>query len=232
MPPQFSAAYFFDYKHFRHGSLFEKCTFVWEALSEIVPYLQSQTLGKIEVDIPKEAYLIHPELITIGKGTIVEPGAYIHGPCIIGAKCSIRHGAYIRGNVITGDHCVIGHDTEIKNAILLDSSHAAHFAYVGDSILGNQVNLGAGTKFANLKLDNTPIIIRFENQTYATGLRKLGAIVGDNTQLGCNAVTNPGTLVGKNVHAYPCTNFGGFIPSDQTIRSSATMLIKPRTRFP
>lgn len=221
-------SYFFDLLHYRHASVFEGCRYVWEVFAKIAPYLRSHPLGKIEAEIPQGAYLVHPELISIGKGTVVEPGAYIKGPCIIGEKCTIRHGAYIRGDLITGDGCVIGHDTEIKNAILLNEAHAAHFAYVGDTILGNKVNLGAGTKCANLKLDNAPIVIHYESQHYATNLRKFGAVIGDGSQLGCNSVTNPGTLMGKNTHLFPCTNFGGFAPADSSIKLDAKISVLPK----
>lgn len=222
------ADYYFDLSTYAHASLFSHDTEVWGALKNLPEYFLSHTLGKIEADIPQGVFLVNPELISIGKNTIVEPGAYIKGPCWIGEECSIRHGAYIRGNVLTGNKCVIGHDTEVKNSILLDNAQAAHFAYLGDTILGNSVNLGAGTKCANLKLDHGPIEIRIEDRWYKTNLRKLGAIVGDGSQLGCNTVTNPGTLVGKSVFSYPCTNFGGFVPANSIIQPAARCSIKSK----
>ena len=212
MPNRLKAETFFQLEHFAHRKLFEGCTFVWEALERLSDYLKGQKLGKIEVDIPSSVHLIHPELISIGSGTVVEPGAYIQGPCIIGSNCQIRHGAYIRGDLIVGEACVIGHNTEIKHSILLDRASAAHFNYVGDSILGNGVNLGAGVKCANLKLDHSPISIFFDGKRYDTGLKKLGAIIGDGAQLGCNSVTNPGLLMGRQAMVYPCVNVHGYIP--------------------
>jgi len=217
---------FFSLEHFAHAELFDGCTFVWEALSKIDAYLRKKELGKIEVDVPQGTFLINPESISIGKGTVLEPGAYIKGPCIIGKNCTIRHGAYIRGAVITGDNCVIGHDTEIKNTIMLDNAHAAHFAYLGDSILGNRVNLGAGTKCANLRLNNSVVEVLVENQKISTGLRKFGAIIGDDSQLGCNSVTNPGSLLGKKVFSYPCTNFGGVIPANSLVKNENKFVVK------
>lgn len=108
---------FFDLSSYQHAPLFENQTFVWNALNQIETYLSSLKLGQIEVKIPEGAFLINPHLISIGKDSVIEPGAYIKGPCYIGKKCTVRHGAYIRGNLITGDHCVIGHDTEIKTAL-------------------------------------------------------------------------------------------------------------------
>lgn len=221
-------SYFFDLKEFAHAALFKNCRYVWEALKEIEKYLKGVKLGEIRTEIPLNAFLIDAHLISIGEGTVIEPGAYIKGPCIIGKNCSIRHGAYIRGGVVAGDSCVIGHDTEMKNAILLNHTQAAHFAYVGDSILGNHVNLGAGTKCANLKLDHRNIEISHEGQRIDTGLRKFGAIIGDHASLGCNSVTNPGTLIGQNVLCYPCINFGGFIASDRIIKSTAAVKVLPR----
>jgi len=148
----------------------------------------------------------------------VEPGAVIKGPTYIGANTQIRQGAYIRGTVLVGSNCVVGHSTEIKNSIMLPGAHAAHFAYVGDSILGNRVNLGAGSRLANLKLDQTNVTVRVAEQTYDTGLRKLGAIVGDRVEIGCNAVLNPGTLLGPGCMAYPLTLLRGFYPANSLIR--------------
>lgn len=137
------------------------------------------------------------EKIAIGKGVLVEPGALIKAPAIIGDSSEIRHGAYLRGYCLTGTGCVIGHTTEVKNSIFLNNAKAGHFAYLGDSILGNNVNLGAGTKLANLRLIRGEIAIRTKSGPVLTGLEKLGAILGDDVQTGCNSVTNPGTIMGK-----------------------------------
>jgi NDP-sugar pyrophosphorylase family protein len=220
----FETDYFFDITHYSHKDLFKDITYVWEALDKRKAYFEKFPLGEIQTKVPEGVHLINPEQIFIGKGTVLEPTAYIHGPCIIGENCTVRHGAYIRGGLITGNNCVIGHDTEIKDSILLNDVHAAHFNYVGNTILGNKVNLGAGYKFANLRFDNKEVIIYLDNQKFKTGMRKLGGIVGDNTQLGCNAVSNPGTLIGKDVMWYPCTNFGGFIPSTSTVRSEVAIV--------
>lgn len=214
-----SSSYFFDFSRFAHANLFREDPLPWLVLQELTVYLKTQSLGSHQGIVSSSAYLINPELISIGKGSIVEPGAYIQGPCIIGNDCVVRHGAYIRGNVITGNQCVIGHDSEVKHAIFLDKAHAAHFAYVGDSILGNEVNLGAGTKCANFKLDHSSINLNVNGEKIPTQMRKLGAIIGDKSQIGCNAVSNPGTLIGKDVLCHPCLNVEGFIPSRSIIRA-------------
>lgn len=158
--------------------------------------------------------------IRIGRGTVLEPSAIIKGPAVIGEKNDIRQGAYLRGNVLTGDRCVIGHCTEIKNSILMNHVEAGHFNYVGDSIVGNYVNLGAGSRLANVQFRGLrekqddfihPIQIPLESGPVETGLSKFGAVVGDNVEVGCNAVVCPGALLGKDNWIYPnCTVPKGF----------------------
>jgi len=157
--------------------------------------------------------------IRIGKGVLIEPGAYIKSPTIIGDQTEVRHDAYIRGNCLIGRNCVVGHVTEVKHTIFLDGAKAGHFAYLGDSILGNGVNLGAGTKLANLRFIKGDISIATPNSMVATGLRKLGAILGDHVQTGCNSVTNPGTLLGKKSMVIPNTTVpSGYHPDGSLIR--------------
>jgi NDP-sugar pyrophosphorylase family protein len=143
--------------------------------------------------------------IRIGKGVLIEPGALIKSPTIIGDQTEIRHGAYIRGNCLIGRNCVVGHVTEVKHSIFMDGAKAGHFAYLGDSILGNQVNLGAGTKLANLRFIKGDVTISSSGGQIKTGLRKFGAILGDCVQTGCNSVTNPGTIIGKKSMVIPNT---------------------------
>lgn len=210
---------FFDLSQFPHALLFEKAgPCPWNALEILEAYLKANSFGKIEGEISSNAYLINPETITIGEGSVVEAGAYIQGPCIIGKGCTIRHGAYLRGNVLTGDGCVIGHTTEVKNSIFLNKAHAAHFAYLGDSIVGNGVNLGAGVKCANLRLDKQPIEVLFHEELLKTGMKKLGALIGDNAQIGCGVVINPGTLIQKLVISHPNLVLSGFIPEKSIVK--------------
>jgi len=226
----FPSSYFFDLSQFSYASLFQADPFPWLVLQELGAYLTAQSLGCQQGQISPHAYLVNPENISIGEGSIVESGAYIQGPCLIGKHCVIRHGAYIRGNVLIGNHCVIGHGSEVKQAIFLNRVHAAHFAYVGDSILGNDVNLGAGVKCANVKLDQTPIHLQVQGECMFTEMRKLGAILGDRSQIGCNTVTNPGTLMGQEVHCHPCLNIKGFIPSHSLVRPGVnSFIIQPIT---
>lgn len=210
---------FFDLSHFEHKALLDPQAPVWEILKKIGEYLLSNPLGDIQGVIEQGAFLLNPEEISIGKGTVVEAGAYISGPCIIGENCQIRNGSYIRGNLITGNNCVIGHATEVKNALFFNDAKAGHFAYVGDSILGNRVNLGAGTKCANLRFDaeNVPVIEK--EKRIDSGLKKFGAIFGDDVQTGCNSVTNPGTIMGKESLLGPCATTRGVVPKKSIVKS-------------
>jgi acetyltransferase-like isoleucine patch superfamily enzyme len=165
--------------------------------------------------------------IQIGRGSVIEPGALIKGPTIIGDKTEIRQGAYIRGQVLVGNRCVVGHATEMKSAVLLGRSRAGHFAYVGDSILG-AANLGAGTKLANLKIVEGEVVLNIGGERYKTGLRKFGAVLGDGVETGCNSVTVPGTLLGKNVLVYPNCTARGFQPAGTIIKLKQNQIILKR----
>lgn len=167
-------------------------------------------------DSPVIKGTVHPGAFVSGQvyieeGATVEPTAFIQGPCVIGPDAEIRHGAYIRGNVWVGANAVVGHTTEVKGSVFFDGAKAGHFAYVGDSILGLNVNLGAGTKLANLKLRGNDVKIKHPvtSNLLSTGLRKMGAIMGDNSQTGCNSVLSPGTILMRNTAVLPCVHFHG-----------------------
>lgn len=219
---------FLNIQEFAHKSLWKKGDPVWSALKSLKDYLKRNSLQQIEVDIPDGVFLKNPEMISIGAGTVIEPGVMIQGPCIIGKNCFISHGAYLRGNIITGDHCHIGHATEIKNSILLDHAAATHFVYLGDSILGNYVNLGAGIKCANLRLDREEVTVFFEGRKEKTGLHKFSCVVGDHVQIGCNSVINPGTIIGKESFSYPMMNISGVIHPQSQITPKGVVRIKER----
>lgn len=218
---------FFSINSFAHKALWKKGDPVWMPLHYIMDYLKGQSF-QIEIEVPDNVHLVNKELISIGEGTVIEPGVMIVGPCIIGKNCVLRHSAYLREGVILGDGCHIGHSTELKHSILLDQAAATHFVYVGDSILGTSVNLGAGVKCANLRLDRKEVTVWFEGKKWGTGLKKFGAIVGDRVQIGCNSVLNPGTLVGKESFAYPLTNIQGFIPMHSQIDAKGIHPIHPK----
>lgn len=179
---------------------------------EIIPLKELERMGeefylkgeRVEGALLEAGAVIVNEKVYFEKGVRVEAFSYIKGPAFFSEKTQIRHGAYVRGGVYTGKNCVIGHTTEVKNSIFFREAKAAHFAYVGDSILGSKVNLGAGTKLANLKFTKKEVNFYLEGNLIKTGLRKLGAILGDNCQTGCNVVLQPGTLLGKG-----CIVFAG-----------------------
>jgi bifunctional N-acetylglucosamine-1-phosphate-uridyltransferase/glucosamine-1-phosphate-acetyltransferase GlmU-like protein len=159
-----------------------------------------------EAAVLHEGVVLWDDAIFIGPGAVVEPGALIKGPSIIGTRTEVRQGAYIRGKCIIGDGCVVGHTSEMKSSVMLNGAKAGHFAYIGDSILGNDANLGAGTKLANLKLDNRTVRVTVKGAYIDTNLRKFGAVIGDGVEIGCNTVTNPGALLGKNCHVFALTS--------------------------
>ncbi|MBN2407866.1 MAG: glucose-1-phosphate thymidylyltransferase [Elusimicrobia bacterium] len=217
---------FFDNNnpYFKH--VFKNAEYVWDGLKNISSFLSEELDANIPgLDgegtlIPKTLKLDNGAVIQagayikgkdvhLGSGTVVESGAYIKSPAFIGKDTEIRQGAYIRGNVIIGDDCVLGHTCEIKNSVMLGGSKAGHFAYIGDSILG-RVNLGAGTKLANLKIIRSEVRVKVGEKEYETGLRKFGAVLSDGVETGCNSVTAPGTILSKWVVLYPNTTARGF----------------------
>jgi NDP-sugar pyrophosphorylase family protein len=207
---------FFELNDFE-GELFEGIEFVWEALLNLSSFLSNHIKPEIHGTIKGGVFIEGP--VYIGKGTVVEPGVYIKGPTYIGKNCEIRQGAYLRGNIFIGDNCIVGHATEVKNSILLSGSSAPHFNYVGDSILGHDTNLGAGTKISNLKIGpESTVKIKINDQIYDTKLRKLGAIIGDHSETGCNSVLNPGTILGKFVLVYPNAVVRGYIPDRSIVK--------------
>lgn len=219
---RFAANSFFSPHEFLHGgSLWEEGEPVWAALKRLNGYLTSYPSFKIEIEIPENVIIERPDLVAIGAGTILEPGVLIQGPCILGKNCSIRHGAFLRGGVILGDSCVVGHASEVKHSIFFNGAQAAHLNYVGDSILGARVNLGAGVKCANLRLDRREIYLFDEGAKVKTGLKKFGSVLGDGCQIGCNTVLSPGTLLGPNCVSFPLVSLHGIIPANSRIKGKA-----------
>jgi len=219
MDMDFSPAAFFDLEGFEHAALFDGLDYVWQALGDSLgKYLAEHARAEIRGTVMDGAWIDPKNPVFIGEGTVVEPGAMIKGPTIIGRNSQVRQGAYVRGNVLVGDQCVVGHTTELKGAVMLDGAQAGHFAYIGDTIAGNRVNFGAGTKCANLKVLPGTVCVKVGSDRIDTGLRKFGAIIGDDTELGCNSVTSPGTILGKRCVVYPCATIGGVIPADTIVK--------------
>lgn len=162
------------------------------------------------------AIWLHPTVKLPAYATLI-------GPAWIGAHTEIRPGAFVRGNVIVGERCVLGNSSEFKNCVLMDRVQVPHFSYVGDSILGNHAHLGAGAICSNLRLDQQPVVVRTDDASYETGLKKFGAIIGDGAEVGCNAVLQPGTLLGRRALVMPLTAFAGYLPTNTIARCRQTI---------
>jgi len=196
-----------------------------EALDAVLQALPSLA---VDMRLPPDVHLLG-DRIAIGRGTRILPGAVLEGPVRIGRDCEIRPGAYIRGGVWIGDGCVVGASSEIKRAILLDGAKAPHLNYVGDSILGAEVNLGAGTVLSNFRHDGAPITVRHGALTLPTGRRKLGAVLGDGVATGCNCVLHPGVVVGRETHLYPGVQLrSGVYAARQIVKLRQDLAIVPR----
>ncbi len=219
MDKKIKTAELFECKTTYLKALFEKHEYPWEILGEIGAYAKKL----IRDGIP--GYRLLSDDILVGEDVTVAPTATIIGPAVIGKGTEIRPGAYIRGNVITGEGCVIGNSSELKNCILLDGVQAPHYNYIGDSVLGNRAHLGAGVVCSNLKADGKNVVIKGEKD-YETGRRKVGAILADGADIGCNSVINPGTVVGKNTSVYPLTPLRGVYPSDCIVKSQKEAVMR------
>jgi NDP-sugar pyrophosphorylase family protein len=214
----FKAADLFDLTQTEHAALFEGCNYAWEALKNFEAYL-----GKVTRQNPPRRFpgAMIGERVIIGEGTVVESGAMIKGPAIIGKNCQIRHNAYIRENVIVGDDCVLGNASELKNALLFNGAQTPHYNYVGDSILGHKAHLGAGVKISNFRLLAGNVTVELDGVLTDTGLRKFGALLGDGAEVGCNAVLNPGSIVGRGAVIYPNVFWRGSLPPNHIAKNKA-----------
>ena len=204
----------FTLDSFLFRSIFNRVTHPWEVLSTLHTIIERLVQDGIQ------GYHLFSEGVLIGDNVRIADTVRIEGPTIISDGCELRHGAYIRGSVILGKGCVIGNSTEIKNSILMDGAQAPHFNYVGDSILGKGAHLGAGAICSNLRSDKKHVVIKGNNFSLDTGLRKLGAILGDGVEVGCGAVLCPGTVIGKNTTVYPLTMARGVYPENCIIKQN------------
>lgn len=185
----------------------EGFTYPWKALKGISDFIikLGKTLSPDEYDNPSENVWIH-------KTAKVFPTAYIGAPCIIGANTEVRHCAFIRGSALVGENCVVGNSVELKNVILFNNVQTPHYNYVGDSILGYKSHMGAGSITSNVKSDKTNVVIKSADGQIETGIKKIGAMLGDNVEVGCNSVLNPGTIVCRNSNIYPTSCVRGVVP--------------------
>ncbi len=191
------------------AELFDGKTYPWEVLDGIKDFILAlgETLPADEYDHPSDG-------VWIAKDATVFPSAYIGSPCIIDHGAEIRHCAFIRGSAIVGKDAVVGNSTELKNVILFDAVQVPHYNYVGDSVLGYKSHMGAGAITSNVKADKTPVVVKEPGNSIPTGRKKFGAILGDNVEIGCNSVLNPGTVVCRNSNVYPTSCVRGVVPEN------------------
>ncbi len=209
----------FDLSHTVAGEYLKGFNAPWEALSGIGALIESlgEKLGNEYVQVAPNVW-VH----TSAK---VAPTAYIGAPAIIGAGTEVRHCAFIRGKALVGENCVVGNSAELKNVILFDDVQVPHYNYVGDSILGYKAHMGAGSITSNVKSDKTPVCVRGE-EVYNTGLKKVGAFLGDFAEIGCNSVLNPGTVIGRNTNVYPLSCVRGVVPADSIYKREGNIVSK------
>ncbi|HEY8901833.1 MAG TPA: UDP-N-acetylglucosamine diphosphorylase [Chthoniobacterales bacterium] len=217
---------FLDLSETEHGLLFEDVEHVWQALPKIAAYLKFRLKPAILGKVVGKPFI--SDKVYIGKGTIIEHGAMIKGPAWIGENCEIRNGAYIRENVILGDGVVAGNSSEFKNCLVFNDAEIPHYNYVGDSILGHKAHLGAGVILSNVRLDRQSVSVAAPDGPIDTGLRKFGAVVGDRSEIGCNAVLSPGSIIGRSCIIYPGTQWRGVLPDHSIAKLRQDLSIIPR----
>lgn len=201
--------------------LLENITYPWEALAQIEDYII-----KLGNTLDPEKYEKKGENIWIAKSAKVMPTAYIQGPAIIGENAQIRHCAFIRGKAIVGNEAVVGNSTELKNVILFNKVQVPHYNYVGDSILGYKAHMGAGSITSNVKSDKKLVIVKNGKEQIETGIKKFGAMLGDEVEIGCGSVLNPGTVVGKNSNIYPLSSVRGVVPEKSIYKNKNEIVQK------
>ncbi|MBR2474710.1 MAG: UDP-N-acetylglucosamine pyrophosphorylase [Clostridia bacterium] len=211
----------FTLEHTVASEIFKGCTYPHEALTKINDFILN--LGK---SLPKDLFYTPKEGVWIAKSAKVASTASISAPCIIDENAEIRHCAFIRENAIVGKNAIVGNSTELKNVILFDGVQVPHYNYVGDSIIGYKSHLGAGAITSNVKMDKSLVFVSYGKERICSGYKKLGAILGDFVEVGCGAVLNPGTVVGKNTSIYPLTSVRGYIKENSIYKSAEETLQK------
>ena len=199
----------YDLSHTAAKPLLESVDYPWEALPQIADFIR-----RLGAALPPEEYERRGEDIWVAKSANVFASVYLHGPCIIGPETEVRQGAFLRGSALVGAGCVVGNSTELKNVIIFDSVQVPHYNYVGDSVLGYKSHMGAGSITSNVKSDKTLVTIRVGQERMETGLKKVGAMLGDHVEVGCNSVLNPGAVIGRNTNVYPLSMVRGFVPAN------------------
>ncbi len=213
----------YDLDHTLAKEYLSQFTYPWEALKGIKDMIVS--VGEA---LPKDEYDEVSEHVWVHKTATVFPSAYLGAPCIIGPRTEVRHCAFIRSAALVGADCVVGNSVELKNVILFDHVQTPHYNYVGDSILGYYAHTGAGSITSNVKSDKTLVVVhdRFGHENVETGLKKMGAMLGDHVEVGCNSVLNPGTVIGRNSNVYPTSCVRGFVPENSIWKNDGTVVTK------
>ncbi len=211
----YKTAELLDLNHTIAKSLFDSLEYPWQALPLINGFILS-TGPKLSTD----EFNNPDENVWISKSAKIAPSASITGPCIICANAEVRHGAFIRGNALVGENAVVGNSVELKNVILFDNVQTPHYNYVGDSILGYRAHMGAGSITSNVKSDKSLVVVKSGDEQIETGLKKFGTILGDNVEVGCNSVLNPGSVIGRNTNIYPISSVRGQIPSNSIYKAA------------
>ena len=211
----------YDLEHTRAKDYLQGFTYPWEALKGI-----KETIVALGVNLNKDDFLEIQPQVWVHKTAKIAPTAYIGGPCIIGAETEVRHCAFIRGNALIGDGAVVGNSTELKNVILFDGVQVPHYNYVGDSILGYKAHMGAGSITSNVKSDKTLTTVKTPEGAIETGLKKFGAMIGDNVEVGCGSILNPGTVIGRNTNIYPLSSVRAFVPENSIYKKAGEVVEK------
>ena len=201
--------------------IFEGKTYPWEVLPLIGDFIK-----KLGSTLSTEEYDVVGDNVWIAKSAKVAPTASITGPCIIGKNAEVRHCAFIRGNAIVGEGSVVGNSTELKNVILFNCVQVPHYNYVGDSILGYKSHMGAGSITSNVKSDKTLVVVKCGKEKIETGLKKMGAILGDNVEIGCGSILNPGSVIGSSTNVYPLSSVRGYVPAGSIYKNQGEVVTK------
>ena len=210
----------FSLNHTRAAEMLEGCEYPWEALAKI-----KETVVAVGKTLDESIYEYRGDNVWIAKSASIAPTASIAGPCIIGENTEVRPGAFLRGSILVGDGCVVGNSVELKNVILFDGVQVPHYNYVGDSILGYKAHMGAGSITSNVKSDKSLVVIHGDTEI-PTDIKKVGAMLGDFVEVGCNSVLNPGTVIGKCANVYPLSCVRGVIPENSIYKTGGIIVAK------
>lgn len=211
----------YDLTHSMAGEYLSQFTYPWEALGGI-----KDLILELGSKLPADEYDHPSDDVWIAKDAKIYPNNYIAGPCIIGHETEVRPGAFVRGSALVGNNCVVGNSTELKNVILFDNVQVPHYNYVGDSILGYKAHMGAGSITSNVKSDKLLVVINNEGDKIETGRKKVGAMLGDRVEVGCNSVLNPGTVIGRDSNVYPVSCVRGVVPENSISKTGGVIVAK------